>query len=259
MTAFCKNAILIIIRFAAKNKTKKGCVRMRIHGLNKTTLLDYPEHVAATVFCGGCNFCCPFCYNSSLVLDPGSQPRLEEKEVLDFLKKRRGILSGVCITGGEPALQPDLAEFAGRVKDLGYLVKLDTNGYKPEVLEVLVERKLLDYIAMDIKAGPSKYGQASGVLGLDWKKIQSSIDFIMGCGVQYEFRTTVVKGIHTKEDFAEIGRLLAGAAAYYLQAFQDQESVMQREKHFTYFEKEQMEEFAGLVRPFVQKVGLRGA
>lgn len=231
---------------------------MQIHGLNKTTLLDYPEHVAATVFCGGCNFCCPFCYNSSLVLNPGSQPVLEEKEVLDFLKKRRGVLSGVCITGGEPSLQTDLAEFIYQIKTIGYLVKLDTNGYRPEVLERLVEGNLLDYIAMDIKAGPSGYAHASGILNFDWKKIQASIDFIMDCGVQYEFRTTVVKGIHTETDFGEIGPLLRGCKAYYLQAFQEQESVLEQGKGFRSFDKQQMEAFAGQVRPFVQKVSLRG-
>ena len=199
---------------------------MQIHGLNKTTLLDYPEHVAATIFCGGCNFRCPFCHNSDLVLNPMSQPLLEEQEVLAFLKKRRAVLSGICITGGEPTLQADLADFIRKVKALGYLVKLDTNGYRPDVIKELVKEKLVDYIAMDIKAGETNYGKATGITDLDTEKIKESIDFIMHCGVKYEFRTTVVKGIHVPEDFKEISTLIKGCRAYFLQSYKDNENVL---------------------------------
>lgn len=229
---------------------------MQIHGLNKTTLLDYPEHVAATIFCGGCNFRCPFCHNCDLVLNPASQPRIEEQEILDFLQKRKNILSGVCITGGEPTLQADLEAFICKIKDLGYLVKLDTNGYRPEILERLVTKNLIDYIAMDIKSGPAGYAKAAGLSEMVWEKIQSSIDFIMNCGVQYEFRTTVVKGIHTCGDFEEIGPMLQGCWAYYLQQFKDNENVII--PGFESFTKEELEEFAGIVRPFVGQVKLRG-
>lgn len=245
---------------------------MQIHGLNKTTLLDYPEHVAATVFCGGCNFRCPFCHNSELVLNPGSQPVISKQEILNFLAKRKGILQGVCITGGEPTLQPDLAEFIYQVKAMGYSVKLDTNGFKPEVLMRLVDGHLLDYIAMDIKSGPSGYGKAAGLLELSgetggvlfgnasmesfMENIRQSIDFIMESGVQYEFRTTVVKGLHEKKDFQEIGPLIKGCRAYFLQNYKDSENVMQ--SGFSGFTKEEMEEYAEIVRPYVQLVQLRG-
>lgn len=228
---------------------------MQIYGLNKTTLLDYPHRVAATVFCGGCNFRCPFCHNSGLVLSPGEQPRIPEKEILEFLKKRRGILTGVCVTGGEPTLQKDLGEFLYAVKDLGYLVKLDTNGYCPEVLERLVEGNLVDYIAMDIKSGPDGYALAAGI-PVDMEKIYKSIDFIKGCGVQYEFRTTVVRGIHRTEDFAHIGPMIRGCVEYYLQAYRENENVMQ--PGFTSFTIEEMKAFAEQVAPFVKKVSLRG-
>lgn len=229
---------------------------MQIHGLNKTTLLDYPEHVAATVFVGGCNFRCPFCHNSDLVLNPASQPFIGEEEIFDFLNKRKNILSGVCISGGEPTLQPDLDEFIRKIKDMGLLVKLDTNGYRPEIIKGLVEKDLLDYIAMDIKSGVTGYKSAAGITELDWEKIAESIDFIMNSGVQYEFRTTVVKGIHKKQDFEEITNLIKGCGSYFLQNYKDNENVIL--PGFAVFSKEELEEFAEVVRPYVGKVTLRG-
>lgn len=229
---------------------------MHICGLNKTTLLDYPEHVAASVFCGGCNFRCPFCHNMKLVQDSFSWPEITETDFFEFLKKRAGLISGVCVTGGEPTLQPDLAEFIYRIKERGFLVKLDTNGYRPEVIKQLTEGNLLDYIAMDIKSGPSGYGKAAGIPEPDMEKIRRSIDFIMYSGVKYEFRTTVVKGIHTSGDFEEIGSLIRGAAACYLQAYKTPEGSVPQDFHS--FDKSQMEAFAELLRPFVRKVALRG-
>lgn len=229
---------------------------MKINGLNKTTLLDYPEHVAATVFCGGCNFRCPFCHNSDLVLSYESQPVISENEIFDFLNKRKNIISGVCITGGEPTLQGDLWKFIRQIKDIGLLVKLDTNGYRPDVIKRLVDGNLLDYIAMDIKSGLTNYPSASGVSGLNCDNIKESVDFIMNSGVQYEFRTTVVKGIHTKEDFVEINSLIKGCSLYFLQNYRDNENVIH--PGFSGFTKEELEEFAELVRPYVGKVTLRG-
>jgi len=229
---------------------------MQIHGLNKTTLLDYPEHVAATVFTGGCNFRCPFCHNSDLVLNPMSQPLISEVEIFDFLNKRKNILNGVCITGGEPTLQPDLENFICKIKDLGLLVKLDTNGYRPEVVKNLVTKGLVDYIAMDIKSGFSGYSAASGIGGLDMGKIKESVDFIMNSGVQYEFRTTVVKGIHKKCDFEEISELIRGCRAYFLQNYRDNENVIM--SGFEGFAKEELEKFIEIVSPHVIKVGIRG-
>lgn len=229
---------------------------MQIHGLNKTTLLDYPEHVAATIFAGGCNFRCPFCHNSDLVLNPASQPMIDETEILDFLLKRKNVLSGVCITGGEPTLQSDLESFIRKVKEMGYLVKLDTNGYRPEVLKLLAEQNLLDYIAMDIKSGETGYAAATGLADIDMSKIKESIDFIISSGVQYEFRTTVVKGLHQKKDFEEIAGLIKGCDKYFLQNYRDNENVIRR--GFEGFFREELEAFAEVVSPYVGKVTLRG-
>lgn len=229
---------------------------MQIHGLNKTTLLDYPEHVAATIFAGGCNFRCPFCHNSDLVLNPASQPMIDETEILDFLLKRKNVLSGVCITGGEPTLQPDLENFIRKIKEMGYLVKLDTNGYRPEVLKSLTEQNLLDYIAMDIKSGETGYAAATGLADIDMSKIKESIDFIISSGVQYEFRTTVVKGLHQKTDFEEIAGLIKGCDKYFLQNYRDNENVIRR--GFEGFSQEELDAFAEVVSPYVGKVTLRG-
>lgn len=229
---------------------------MQIHGLNKTTLLDYPEHVAATIFTGGCNFCCPFCHNGELVLRPGDYPRIPEEEVFAFLKKRKGILTGVCITGGEPTLQPDLAEFIERIKELGYLVKLDTNGYRPQVLQKLLDRGLLDYVAMDIKNAREKYGRTAGVENLDIGRIEESVALLQEGRIPYEFRTTVVRELHDREDFTSIGKWLAGAWAYFLQAYQDSENVIAR--GFSAYTREEMEAFVATLRPYIKRVELRG-
>ncbi|MCM1058097.1 MAG: anaerobic ribonucleoside-triphosphate reductase activating protein [Firmicutes bacterium] len=229
---------------------------MEIHGLNKTTLLDYPGHVAATVFTGGCNFRCPFCHNGDLVLDPKSQPVIPEEEVFAWLKKRQGILEGVCITGGEPTLQPDLPDFIGKVRELRYLVKLDTNGYRPEVLARLLEEGLLDYVAMDVKASPDNYKKAAGCPELDFTRIAESISILKGCKIPYEFRTTVVQGIHTVSEFDGIGKLLAGARAYYLQEFRESGSMLQG--GFRSFPAEVMEEMRKRAGKYMDKVELRG-
>ncbi len=229
---------------------------MQIHGLNKTTLLDYPEHVAATIFTGGCNFCCPFCHNGELVLRPQEFPLLSEDEVLAFLKKRKGILTGVCITGGEPTLQPDLPVFIERIKEMGYLVKLDTNGYRPAVLRALLEKGLLDYAAMDIKNSKAGYATAAGKENLDIAQIEESADILKEGRIPYEFRTTVVKELHTKEDFIAIGEWLAGAEAYFLQAYRDNENVIK--KGFSSYSREELEKFARILRRFIKRVELRG-
>lgn len=240
---------------------------MKIHGLQKTTLLDYPGHVAATVFTGGCNFRCPFCQNGSLVLAPESQPLIPVEEVLAHLRKRRGILEGVCITGGEPTLEGDLREFILQCRELGYLVKLDTNGYRPEVLGQLLQEGILDYVAMDIKASPENYGRAADCPNCDVERIGESIRLLRAGGIPYELRTTVVKGIHTVEEFEEIGRWLAGSPAYYLQAYRDGGDILGEEHQaqgtaisgrMEAFTKQEMEEMAALARKYMDKVALRG-
>ena len=229
---------------------------MQIFGFNKTTLLDFPEHVACTVFTGGCNFRCPFCQNGDLVLHGGSLPVLDEEEVFRVLRKRKGILTGVCVTGGEPTLQRDLDVFLSRVKELGYLVKLDSNGYRPEVLQSLCERGLVDYFAMDIKSSPENYARTAGVKELDMGLIRESVDFIRSCGLDYECRTTVVRELHSSGDFLSIGEWLKGCKAYFLQSYVESEGVICKE--FSSYSKEELEEFVMLLKPYIDNVSLRG-
>lgn len=229
---------------------------MKICGLQKTTLLDFPGHVACTIFTGGCNFRCPFCHNSEL-LEDGWADDYTEEEIFAFLNKRKGILEGVCITGGEPGIQPDLEGFIRNIRNLGLAVKLDTNGYKPELLKDLCRKGLLDYVAMDIKASRDRYGETAGAPGLNMDLIDESIEFLLSGSVDYEFRTTVVRGLHTAEDFRRIGPWIRGCARYYLQCFTDSGQVLVPGT-FSAFSKDKMLEFAELVRPYVGQVSLRG-
>lgn len=229
---------------------------MRICGLNKTTLLDYPGHVAATIFLGGCNFRCPFCQNGDLVLRPESQPVIEEEEIYSFLEKRKGILSGVCITGGEPTLDKDLSTGIGRIKKMGYLVKLDTNGYRPEMIRELLAEGLLDYIAMDVKNCMEHYGETAGCGHINLNKIRESINLIKNSGIDYEFRTTVVKELHSDENMIKLGKEIEGAKAYFLQGYQESSGVISPGFHSC--TKEEMEKKAALVRGYVPNVQLRG-
>lgn len=206
---------------------------MLILGLTKTTLLDYPEHVAATVFTGGCNFCCPFCHNKDIVFAQESITSLQitpytEEEVLSFLKKRAGILTGVCITGGEPTLQKDLPDFLARIKELGLLIKLDTNGYQPNILRHLLNEGLIDYCAMDIKNSPEKYSVTTGLKSCNLSLIRESVSCLLSMtgSFPYEFRTTLVRELHTADDMYVISEWLKGAAAYYLQSYTDSEQVI---------------------------------
>ncbi len=199
---------------------------MLIVGLNKTTLLDYPGRVAATVFTGGCNFRCPFCHNGDLVLKASALDAYSEEEVFSFLRKRKKVLSGVCITGGEPTLQPDLPLFIREIKELGYAVKLDTNGYQPEVLEGLLKENLLDYVAMDLKNCKEKYAITAGIPRFDIKNIERSMELLNGYSVSYEYRTTVIKEFHEKEDLEKICRWISGRADWYLQQYRDSEEIL---------------------------------
>ena len=197
---------------------------MHICGYQKTTLLDYPGHVAATIFTGGCNFRCPFCHNSDLIFHPTSH--ISQEEIFAFLEKRKNILSGICITGGEPTLQPDLVQFMEKVRTLGYKIKLDTNGYRPEIISDLLNKKLLDYIAMDIKAGYSNYSKVCDINNFNIETIKNSISIIENSGIDYEFRTTVVKELHSKQDFEEISGMLSAKSPYYIQSFKDSGNIL---------------------------------
>ncbi|MDO5799594.1 MAG: anaerobic ribonucleoside-triphosphate reductase activating protein [Eubacteriales bacterium] len=227
-----------------------------IHGLNKTTLLDYPGRVAATIFLGGCNFRCPFCQNSSLVLHPSMQPEISEEEVLTFLKKRTGILEGVCISGGEPTLSTDLEDFIQKIRQLGYPVKLDTNGSHPEILKNLAGKDLIQMAAVDIKACRENYPSLTGLLQPDLDAVQETVDFLLHGNLDYEFRTTVVRELHNEEDFLRIGTWLKGAKTYYLQAYKDSDEVLQ--PGFSSYSLAELEHFRDILLKNISKVEIRG-
>lgn len=254
-------------------------------GFNKTTLLDYPEHVAATVFLGGCNFRCPFCQNKDLLLQPAEYATFTEEEILDYLQKRSRILSGVCVSGGEPTLYKDLPDFIAKIKAMGYLVKLDTNGSNPSMIKLLYEQRLIDYVAMDIKTGPSDYLKVAGVNHLTASEsevscnsqmqttnifyasatslmdsIKESIQFLMHEAdpdrLDYEFRTTVVRELHNEASFTEIGSWIAGAKHYFLQSYKESENVLCPGFHA--YSKEELDAFADQLHAQIPSVMLRG-
>jgi pyruvate formate lyase activating enzyme len=232
---------------------------MNIAGLSKTTLLDYPGYVAATIFTVACNFRCPFCQNSQLLetASPDS-PLISEEELLEFLEKRKKVLTGVCISGGEPTLQADLSSFVRQIKDKGYLVKLDTNGYRPEVVRGLIEENLLDYIAIDVKNSKDKYPQTAGFANIDVNKIEETFEIIKNSGIGYEFRTTVVKELHVFDDLLAIGEWLGRGASWYLQSFVESENVLQ--KGFTAYSPTEMVAFTtALKEKGVENVKVRGS
>ena len=202
-----------------------------ISGLQKMTLLDYPGKVACTVFLQGCNFRCPFCHNSDL-LPHNAEALMDIPAFLQFLEKRRGLLDAVCVSGGEPTLSPDLEQLLRGIKSLGFFVKLDTNGYRPDILRHLTAEGLLDYVAMDVKNSPARYAQTTGLPRIALEKIEESLRFLLSGTVPYELRTTVVNELHDEESIAEMGQWLAALAApkkpdmLYLQAFVDRDSVL---------------------------------
>ena len=230
---------------------------MEIHGLQKLTLLDFPGHTACTVFTGRCNFRCPFCQNASLVLHPETLAVIPEEDVFAFLEKRRGLLDGVAVTGGEPTLQPDLAGFLRKVKDLGFKTKLDTNGARPDVLRGLLAEGLIDYAAMDIKSSPSGYARCAGVPDKVLGPVRESAALLEGSGVSHEFRTTAVKGLHTPEDFRAIGEWLVGTEKYFIQNYADSGDIL--EPGMAAFSKEELAELLAAIRPYIPGAALRGA
>ena len=229
---------------------------MRILGLQKLSLLDFPGKVAATVFTGGCNLRCPFCHNAPLVLPGRGTSALDAGGVLDFLASRRGLLDGVVLSGGEPLLQPDAADFLAEVKAMGFSVKLDTNGCHPDALADILDRRLADYVAMDIKNSLEKYPWTVGVPGFDTAPVERSARLLMEGPADYEFRTTLVRPFHEVGDMETIGRWLRGARRYYLQAFVDSGDLVGG--GCAPFTPEEMEGFLQAARPFFQSVALRG-
>lgn len=229
---------------------------MRISGLQKLTLLDFPNLVACTIFLPGCQFRCPFCQNSSLVLGLENRDEIDENDLFEYLKSRKGRLDGVCVTGGEPTLQSDLVEFISKIKNLGYKVKLDTNGYNPKVLKELIDLSLLDYVAMDIKNSLEKYPLTAGVQNLKIQNILDSISILKESQIPYEFRTTVIKEFHNEKDFLSIAKLIEGCENYYLQEYRDGETCIQQGFHA--YSKEDMDRFVAILKENGINAKLRG-
>lgn len=228
---------------------------MKIYGLQKMTLLDFPGRVACTVFLGGCDWRCPFCHNFELA-EGKAAPVMDDEELLSFLSKRTGLLDGVAFTGGEPCLHRDLPELMRRIRAMGYKVKLDTNGCHPALLGAILDEGLVDYVAMDIKNSPPKYAETCGVAAVDMDTLRESIALIMEKAPDYEFRTTVVNELHENADFEAIGKLIRGAKSYYIQCFTDRDTVPF--EGFSAPSRAVLEQYADTMRGYVAKVDIRG-
>ena len=228
---------------------------MLISGLQKLTLLDYPGKLAATVFFSGCNFRCPFCHNASLVINP-REGEITAEELLAFLDSRRGRLEAVCISGGEPTLRPELPSLINSIKEKGFLVKLDTNGYRPDVLKSLVSDGLIDYVAMDIKNSKESYERTVAIPNFNLTPVCESVELLLSDKVDYEFRTTVVKELHTAQDMVSIGRWISGAKNYFLQAFRDSGDIIK--SGFSPYGALEMSTFLASILPYVPNAQIRG-
>jgi len=229
---------------------------MKIGGFQKTSLLDYPKEISSIIWTVGCNFNCPFCYNVDVVKKTTKD--ISEKEIFSFLEKRKKVIDGLVISGGEPLLQEDIASFCEKVKKLGYKIKIDTNGTFPEKLKELIDKKLVDYIAMDIKAPKGKYSDLAGKK-VDIKKIQKSIDLIRISGVDYEFKTTFVPSLLCKKDIQEIGRWLDGSEKYFLQQFKNNIPTLSSDlEEATPYSKEELLDALEEVKPFFKCCDIRG-
>lgn len=229
---------------------------MVIQGLQKLTLLDYPGKVACTIFTAGCNFRCPFCHNASLVIDTYKNMTIPEEDIWSFLKKRKGILDGVCVTGGEPLIQHGIETFLERIKEMGYAVKLDTNGSFPDKLRRIVDAGLVDYVAMDLKNSPQNYGRTIGIEEYNLANVRKSVEFLLEGRVDYEFRTTVVLEYHQRSDFEVMASWIAGADRYYLQQFQDSENLIRPGLHA--YNENIMRQALDIVKKMVPSAELRG-
>ncbi|MBU1134914.1 MAG: anaerobic ribonucleoside-triphosphate reductase activating protein [Nanoarchaeota archaeon] len=229
---------------------------MPIKGFVKMSLIEYPGKTSSVIFLGGCNFRCPFCQNPDLIDDVNNIPTIPEEEVINYLKEKKKWIDGVCITGGEPTLEKNLAQFIKKIKSLGFLVKLDTNGSNPKILKELIDKKLLDFIAMDIKSSPNRYSEASGV-EIDIEKIKSSANLVRNSGLEYEFRSTVLPKLFSKNDAKSVGEWLKGSKIFFLQQFRAEITLDKSyEKEFTY-SKEELKELQEIMKPYFDRVEIR--
>jgi pyruvate formate lyase activating enzyme len=231
-----------------------GGETVRILGLQKLTLLDFPGVVSCIIFTKGCNFRCPFCHNASLVTESNGE-EINEDEILTFLKERKKILDGVVITGGEPLIHPDIKDFLKKIKEMGYLIKLDTNGTNPKMLKQIVKEKLVDYVAMDVKNSVEEYKKASGTDGFS-EEILQSVEFLLTDVVDYEFRSTLVRGIHTKESIMAMANLIKGAKKYYLQQYKDSGDIL-NPGGLSAFSDDEMKEFLAEISPVIPSSHIR--
>lgn len=231
---------------------------MLIGGLQRTTLIDYPGKIATTVFLSGCNFRCPWCYSPELVLPEKIQlqPKISKKEFFNFLKERKGLLEGIVLCGGEPTINKDLPKFCKKIKKMGYLVKLDTNGSNPEMLKKLIDGKSVDYVAMDIKGPKEKHNEFIGIK-VDIKKIQESIDILKEGKVDYEFRSTIVPSLHIKEDVIEMAKWIRGARRYFLQNFRPEKTIDPKFEKIKPYPQEFLLEIQKAVSPFFEVCQVR--
>lgn len=229
---------------------------MQIGGLQKLSLLDYPDRTCCTIFTVGCNLRCPFCHNASIIHLPFSGDIISEEELFSFLKKRKGLLDGVCITGGEPLLQKDLEPFFYEIKSLGFSIKLDTNGSFPERLQQLISSKLVDYVAMDIKNSQDKYSQTIGIKNFDLGPIKESVSILMADVVPYEFRTTMVRELHTAEDMLALAQWIQGSEKYYIQSFVHSDDVLA--KDLSGYSEKELRNLLQSILPFLPSAELRG-
>lgn len=229
---------------------------MKIYGFQKMTLLDFPGHVAATVFTGGCNLRCPFCHNAALVTEIDPAAIYNEDDIIAFLAKRTNLLDGVAITGGEPLMQVDICGFIKKVRGLGYKVKLDTNGSYPDKLEEIISEHLVDYIAVDIKNSREKYALTTGVKDYDLASLDRSLEILKNCDIEHEFRTTIVKELHETEDIIKIGEWMKGEKNYFLQNFVDSGNLIG--SGFSAVSREKLEEMRKAATPYFENVGVRG-
>ncbi len=231
---------------------------MKIGGLQKVTLIDYPGKVACTVFLSGCPFRCPWCYSGELVMPEKikEHPEITKDYFFEFLEKRKGVVDAVVVCGGEPTINEDLPEFLSKIREKGFLIKIDTNGFNPEMIEKLIKNNLVDYIAMDIKSSLEKYKEATGV-DVDIKKIKKSIAIIKESGIEYEFRTTLVPGFHQKEEVEKMAKAIEGANKYFLQNFLPEKTINGHFEEKKPFSSKDLEEFKESANLFVKMCEIR--